>query len=284
LREASPAANPFAFEVNGLTYHYAAGGPAALASVCLAIPRGEATAILGLSGSGKSTLLAILGRLIEYRARPEQVVFHSRSRNQPIDYATLDNAASNALRSAAFGFVMQAAYMLGNFTCRTNIELPLTLQGVAPSERRDRLLHLFDRLRAAGDKTECDKLHAKLDSLPSDLSTGQRQRMAVLRAMIHDPEVLFADEPCNSLDPLNASLFRDLLRSWLDGSDGGRTLVLVTHSADEACHVAAKIAIVERHGIGVLPLHATSEFSGPKQIERRIIECARTARTHLGTP
>lgn len=262
------------FDVRGLTYRYGKRGEAALQNVRISVPGGVAVAILGLSGSGKSTLLAILGRLIEHPSRPKEVMFHSRHFGTSIDYAELDNGASNTLRRNSFGFIMASANMLSNFSCRANIEMPLVLQGLPAGRRRERLDLLIDRLRATGDKSECDKLVRRLDEYPNDVSTGQRQRMAVLRALIHDPEVVFADEPCNSLDPYNAILFRDLLQSWQRG-DGNRTLVLVTHNAHEACRVASRIAIVERHGIGDLPLKAVTDFQGPDEIEQFIVDSGR---------
>lgn len=264
----------YVFIVDQLNYAYNWGSPLALSELSLKIPHGVATAILGLSGSGKSTLLAILGRLIECPVAPGQIGFFSAG-NTRLDYSGLTHSDSGELRLRKFGFIMQSANMLTNFSCRSNIEMPLTLQGVPAAERSAKLTSLIDRLRAAGDRAEIDQLVNRLDSLPSEVSGGQRQRMAVLRALIHDPEVVFADEPCNSLDPLNAALFRELLVTWQSESSGQRSLILVTHNAHEAWQIADRIAIVKRHGIGDLPVMDRASFANPDEIEQLIIESGR---------
>lgn len=176
-----------------------------LKRVQLEIRSGAVTAVLGASGSGKSTLLGLLGLLL-----------HSRKNGVAISYCGerydgMTAFRQDELRRKHFGFVLQTSYLLPNFTCRYNVELPLTLKGHSPSVRASQLQRLLTQIDG------CDELAAILDSRPARISVGQRQRIAVLRALIHDPDVVFADEPSASLDSANAKAIWDLLLRWQRG-------------------------------------------------------------------
>jgi ABC-type molybdenum transport system ATPase subunit/photorepair protein PhrA len=95
----------------------------------------------------------------------------------------------------------------------------------------------------------------------------------VLRALIHDPEVVFADEPCNSLDPYNAKKFRSLLQTWLAAGNRlgkERTLILVTHNAQEAWEVANYFVLIEQYGLRTLIAEPKATFHNSSEIEERI--------------
>lgn len=197
----------------------------ALAGVTTTFPAGAASAVLGMSGSGKTTLLNLLGRLWDSPPTAGRIAYTGRNGG---DYATLTPRSASRLRRDHFGFVLQSAFLINHLTCVENISVPLFLQGARGTERRAREL-----LARAGMESLADRPARKL-------SGGERQRAAVLRAVIHDPDVVFADEPFSSLDPHNTDLLIKLFRAWQSGGlseRGGehpRTLILVTHDLPAA--------------------------------------------------
>jgi len=202
------------------------------------------TAVLGLSGSGKTTLLNLLGLLADARLQPGQITFRGTA-----DYAALRSSAQVKLRRDAFGFVLQSSFLLPHFSCWENVAVPLALVGIHRAERRKRVERLFAQADLSG------RLTALMEKRPRDISGGERQRVAVLRAIVHDPLVLFADEPLSSLDPLNAKEMLKLLRHWLNGGmslasapDRRRTLLLVSHDVSTAVRFAEGRCLIMRAG------------------------------------
>ncbi len=251
------------FQLAQVRFSYPSEGATkyALDQVSLSIPSGEVTAILGLSGSGKTTLLNLLGLL----CGSEQ---HSGS----VDYSRgSDDRRSDAeLRRDDFGFVLQSAYMLPHFTCGDNVGMPLRLQGVSLEQIDARVSAILQLADPTG------KLAQLKDRRAGDVSGGERQRMAVLRAVVHDPRVLFADEPCSSLDPLNAELIRDLIRRWkrgelLQSNRTDRTLLLVTHDIQSAWDEAENFVVL-RNGQTTQPsLLTKSQLTGPSDLRARMM-------------
>ncbi len=225
------------FSVRGLTLRFGRRQTPILQNLSFDIPAGKVTAVLGMSGSGKTTLLNLLGLLLDLK-RSTAGRIECRLDQETHDYAKLRRSARNRLRQKNFGFILQTAYMLPHFSCAQNVELPLTLRGEPARERRERLMHLVHRVDS--------RLETILPNRPTSVSGGERQRMAVLRAVIHDPHVVFADEPCAALDPVNAEAVTSLLLDWQRGvlAVGGatdpreRTLILVSHDLRTACRVA----------------------------------------------
>jgi putative ABC transport system ATP-binding protein len=180
----------------------------ALSGVHLKIQRGEFVSITGPSGCGKSTLLSILGLLdsptdgqywLDGRAVHElQTVERARIRNRQI------------------GFIFQSFNLIGDLTVSENVELPLTYRGMAPSERKQRIVKALERVN----------MSHRVNHLPSQLSGGQQQRVAVARALAGDPVILLADEPTGNLDSTNGEAVMDLLREL---HRGGTTICMVTH-------------------------------------------------------
>ena len=234
------------FRLESLGFRYAADGPdEALVGVTALIAPGQTTAIVGLSGSGKSTLLALLGLLLgDCGARKDlvrgEMTFIDRHQKS-YHYRSLRAPDRERLRLHEFGFVLQSGFLMPHFTARRNVTMPLALLGW---NERDQAQRLDETLAALGGLSE--SLRGLLDRPASTCSGGERQRLAILRAVIHHPSVVFADEPTSNLDVVNQEAVLALLQSWKEAATNGkgdRTLVLVTHfighAADHADRVLA---------------------------------------------
>lgn len=243
---------PPAFAVENATFRYRRSlwsrlrRPAPLPvlnRVTATIPAGGVTAVLGRSGSGKTTLLSLLGLLGDRGLAAGRIAYHG-DRGPVQNYARLSGARRAALRRAEFGFVLQSCYLLPHFSCLDNIAMPLALQGVSPRECRRRVERLVDLVGA-------DSLRADLARRAGGVSGGQKQRTAVLRAVVHDPAVLFADEPVSNLDEDSTERVLELFARWRSGTLNAesnarrtRTLVLVTHDVELAHRLADSFLLI----------------------------------------
>jgi ABC-type lipoprotein export system ATPase subunit len=235
------------FTVRSLTFRYPGQESAALDCVTLDnLPDRGTIALLGPSGSGKTTLLNVLGLLWEGPRAAGEVVY--RGREGALDYAGLSPTRRAELRLSEFGFVLQTCYLLPHFSCLQNIALPLALQGWGKEERLARVKRLLER---ADDK----ELIAAQARHGGEVSLGQRQRIAVLRAIVHDPCVIFADEPTSNLDRKNTERMLEILNEWREnrlGVEDGpprlgaqpRTLVLVCHQLETALRHAQWLVVL----------------------------------------
>jgi len=231
------------FALEAVTYRYPRAPAPALRTVSLTIPAGKTTVLLGPSGSGKSTLLSLLGLLWEGGLDAGRLTYRNGATVR--DYAALGHAERARLRLHEFGFVLQSAYLLPHFTCAQNVGLPLALHGCGVREQRERVAALMKRADPEG------KLLEVRDRLPGEVAGGQKQRMAVLRAVVHNPRVVFADEPFSNLDPPNARRIVQLLLDWRAGTLHGdatpeRTLVLVCHDLEVARRVADHCVLLDQ--------------------------------------
>jgi putative ABC transport system ATP-binding protein len=201
---------PFVLEAKGITKTYRRRGAPpidALHDVSFGVERGSLTILTGPSGSGKSTLLAILGAL-ETPTRGEALFFGtSLSRISEPERARLRRR---------IGFVFQRFHLLPRLPLWENVAYPLIPLGVGTRERFDRAQELL----AAMDLT------GREHSRPEELSGGEQQRVALARALIANPEVILADEPVSNLDPANADLVLERLRTL---NRQGTTVVLAIH-------------------------------------------------------
>jgi predicted ABC-type transport system involved in lysophospholipase L1 biosynthesis ATPase subunit len=186
----------------------------ALRGVSLDILPGERVALLGKSGSGKSTLLNLLGGI----DRPTSGSLHVAGR----DLGRLSGRELARFRSAAVGMIFQSFNLIASRTALENVELPMVFAGRAP---RDRRAEARRALEAVG-------LGERLGHLPSQLSGGEAQRVAVARALVNHPEILLADEPTGNLDSATAHEVIDLLTEHVRAR--GTTLLLVTHDEELA--------------------------------------------------
>ena len=187
-----------------------------LDDISLQIENNDRIAIVGPSGSGKSTLLNILGTLD--KPTSGKVFFE----NAPIDQMNDDRLAE--IRNAFIGFVFQMHHLLPQLTLLENVLLPLLQQKDKSilKKANERALNLIDRVGLSGH----------LNQFPSQLSVGECQRTAVVRALINQPRLLLADEPTGSLDALNAEQLAQLLIEL--NKEQNVALVLVTHSMELA--------------------------------------------------
>ncbi len=178
-----------------------------LDGIDLDLAAGETLALVGPSGSGKSTLLGLLAGL----DRPSRGSVAIEGR----DLATLDDAEASTFRGRRCGFVFQSHRLLPALSAQENVQTPLDLAGARDAASRARAW-----LTKVG-------LEGRNDHRPRQLSGGEQQRVAVARALAHDPAIVFADEPTGSLDRRTGDAVADLLFEL--SAERRTTLVLVTH-------------------------------------------------------
>lgn len=187
----------------------------ALRSVTFSVEAGEFVAIMGESGSGKTTLLNILASL----DRPTSGEVRLGGRN----LGEIGEREISAFRRDHLGFVFQDFNLLDTFSLRDHIFLPLVLAGTRYEEMERRLAPIAQKLSIAD----------LLEKYPYEVSGGQKQRAAVARALISDPQLILADEPTGALDSKAADT---LLRLFGEINAAGQTIVMVTHSVKAASH------------------------------------------------
>lgn len=183
-----------------------------LAGADLAVARGEIVVLLGRSGSGKSTLLNLLAGIDLPSAGAVYVA--------GIEISAVSERERTLFRRRHLGFVFQAYNLLPTLTVFENLMLPLELAERTGAADRARAIELLDRVGLADRR----------DSFPDRLSGGEQQRVAVARALVHDPELVLADEPTGNLDLESGLAVLELLDELTRRS--GKTLVMVTHGRE----------------------------------------------------
>ena len=209
--------------LEGIDLHKSFGPTQALIGATVRIRAGEVVAVMGPSGSGKSTLLHCLAGIV--RADSGQVRYAGR------DLTTMSDAERSALRRRDFGFVFQFGQLVPELTCLENVALPLRLNGVRRREAELRAQGWLERLgvgEVAGKR-------------PGEVSGGQGQRVAVARALITNPRVVFADEPTGDLDSLTGEQVMQLLTGA--AAETGAAVVLVTHEPRVAAYASREIVV-----------------------------------------
>ena len=194
-----------------------------LGAVDLCVPRAASAAIVGASGSGKTTLLGLLAGLDQPSSGRIVLDGHVLT--------DLDEERRARLRRRLVGFVFQSFQLLPALSALENVLLPLELEG-----SRDAVTRATDALRAVG-------LAQRLGHYPAQLSGGEQQRVAIARAFVHQPRVLFADEPTGNLDRRTGAGIIDLLFELNRAQD--TTLVLVTHDTHLAARCDALLELVD---------------------------------------
>ncbi|MCX4905751.1 ABC transporter ATP-binding protein [Streptomyces sp. NBC_00878] len=195
----------------------------ALDGAGFSIHPGEVVAVMGPSGSGKSTLLHCLAGILT----PDSgSIMYSGQ-----EMATMSDTQRSALRRSQFGFVFQFGQLVPELTCVENVALPLRLNGTSRKEAERIAL-------ARMEQVEVDDLKAKR---PGEVSGGQGQRVAVARALVTDPRVLFADEPTGALDSLNGERVMELLTEAARSANAA--VVLVTHEPRVAAYSDREVVV-----------------------------------------
>jgi putative ABC transport system ATP-binding protein len=250
------------FLLDGVRYAYPESPHLVLDGLTLEIPDGATVAVLGASGAGKSTLLYLLGLLWDEALASGSIAYRDGSGVEH-HYGTLPREERAALRRREFGFALQSNYLLPHFSCLDNVAMPLGLGGEGLAERREAARGLIAEV---GD----DELRSDAVRLAHEVSGGQKQRFSVLRALIHTPRVVFADEPFSSLDEKNTASILAMLRRWRE-ADPGRTLFLVCHDREVAFREATHFLLIGRlrRAIGGR-LWGRDEFDGPDGLRDRI--------------
>jgi putative ABC transport system ATP-binding protein len=194
----------------------------ALRDVDFDIGHGEFVAIMGPSGSGKSTLLNLLGLLDQPSA--------GRYELDGRDVTELSETETARLRRDKIGFVFQSFHLVPRLTAAANVALPMTLAGVPPKERSERVAKLLAEVG----------LSDRADHRPAQLSGGQLQRVAIARAMSMQPALLLADEPTGNLDRATGREIMSLLAAL---NRAGTTLLVITHDAEIGARAARRIVM-----------------------------------------
>ncbi|MCL1790294.1 MAG: ABC transporter ATP-binding protein [Peptococcaceae bacterium] len=201
----------------------------AIREMTLAILESEVVSIVGQSGSGKSTLLNLLSGIDTPTSG--EVFYQGKNINE------MGGKDKTFMRVNDFGFVFQFFNLIPNLSAFDNAILPAVLNGTT-KEKRTYVKELFTRT-GLGDKENL---------LPSQLSGGEQQRVAIIRALTNGPKVLFADEPTGNLDSRNGKSILDLLLS--SAKDNKQTLVYVTHDAHLAALADRTIEIMDGELVG----------------------------------
>ncbi|MGM9587806.1 MAG: ABC transporter ATP-binding protein [Candidatus Limivicinus sp.] len=206
-------------EVNNLkkiyTTRFGGNNVQALTNVCFTVEQGEYVAIMGESGSGKTTLLNILAALD--KPTSGEVLLNGRN------IVEIKEKDISAFRRDNLGFVFQDFNLLDTFSVQDNIFLPLVLAGKSFDEMSRRLQPIATKLG----------IRDILNKYPYEISGGQKQRTAVARALITDPQLILADEPTGALD---SKATDRLLKLFEEINADGQTILMVTHSVKAASH------------------------------------------------
>lgn len=223
-----------AFEINNINQIFADGG---IRIGRLVIPRGRMVAIMGLSGTGKSTLLNLIGGLM----RPDPVQNSAADARLDLHLGAGAQARCiNLLRSSIgeeirrFGFVFQDPHLLRNATGLNNVLVPLSAAGLHTTQGE--FNQLAQRVRLSVPK---------LSQRVRQLSGGEKQRAAIARAIVHDPEILLLDEPTASLDFETGLGLMGMISNWQKKQPDKRTVVWVTHNILEATTFADDLVLLE---------------------------------------
>jgi lipoprotein-releasing system ATP-binding protein len=204
------------------------GELAVLKSIDLEINEKEIVTIVGPSGAGKTTLLHILGTLDRPNTDPKSHVFLNGT-----DTTKLGDKELSFFRNQNMGFIFQFHELLPEFTAIENVCLPTWIAGLDTETAEKRGLALLERLA----------IKDRANHRPTQLSGGEQQRVAVARALINDPKIIFADEPSGNLDSENANQLHDLFFELREEQQC--SFVIVTHNKELAKRADRSISIID---------------------------------------
>lgn len=195
----------------------------AVCGVDLLVEQGDHVAIIGQSGSGKSTLMHMIGCL----EKPTSGTYHLESK----DIGKLSDNQLAKIRRDKVGFVFQTFNLLAKYNAFRNIEVPLIYKGVSKKEREKKVNELLEKVG----------LSNRADHKPNELSGGEKQRIAIARALANDPEIILADEPTGNLDTKTGKEILALL-DFLNENECV-TVILVTHELEVAKYADRVVTI-----------------------------------------
>lgn len=199
-----------------------------LKGVDIQIAKGEIVSIVGASGAGKTTLLQILGTLDRASSKENsELVINNVNLN------SLNDRALAKFRNEHIGFIFQFHQLLPEFTALENVCIPAFIKNTSKAEAEKRAKELLDFLG----------LKDRHEHKPSELSGGEQQRVAVARALVNNPELIFADEPSGNLDSESAENLHNLFFKLRD--QFGQTFVIVTHNEELANMADRKLVMVD---------------------------------------
>ena len=207
------------------SYPTSAGPLEVLRDVSLSLKEGELISISGPSGCGKSTLLNILGTLDQ----PDKGTLEITGKN----VALLDDESVSRLRSEFIGFVFQFHHLLPEFTIAENLMIPQRLLGRSEKTATDRVTELLSKVN----------LLPRYNHRPNAISGGERQRVAVLRALVNEPGIVLADEPTGNLDVETARQLMEMIQNL--AKDFNQAFLIVTHNPDVAALCEKNLTINE---------------------------------------
>ncbi len=202
-------------EAKNITKNYKSGQGSLciLNDLYLAVPKGQFLSITGKSGSGKSTLLYQLGLLDMPNGGEINI--------NGVNVTRLSTAQRTSFRLNKLGYIFQDYALIPELTAIENVALPLMMQGV---HKHAAINMAYECLRKVG-------LGDRKNNLPDQLSGGQQQRVSIARAIVHNPDIVFADEPTANLD---SEMSRNVMKVFQDLNKGGQTIIMVTHEKDYA--------------------------------------------------
>ena len=202
-------------EINEVSKVYKMGKEkvVALNNVSLKIDKGEFVAIIGPSGSGKSTLMHIVGGLDSPTSGTISIEGHDISR--------LKDKQLSKYRNEKIGFVFQAFNLENSQIALENVMMPLIFAGISKKERKERALKALEQVG----------LKDLAKHKPNEMSGGQRQRVSIARALVNNPEIIFADEPTGNLDSKSGE---NIMQLFKEINAKGFTVIMVTHNPEEA--------------------------------------------------
>ncbi|MDP6578862.1 MAG: ABC transporter ATP-binding protein [Candidatus Marinimicrobia bacterium] len=207
------------------SYPTSAGPLEVLRDVSLSLKEGELISVAGPSGCGKSTLLNILGTLDQ----PDKGTLEIAGKN----VALLDDESVSRLRSESIGFVFQFHHLLPEFTIAENLTIPQRLLGRSEKTATDRVTELLSKVN----------LLPRSNHRPNAISGGERQRVAVLRALVNEPGIVLADEPTGNLDVETARQLMEMIQNL--AKDFNQAFLIVTHNPDVAALCEKNLTINE---------------------------------------
>ena len=209
-------------EVKDVRKEYNNGEVVALGGVSFTVKEGEFIALMGPSGSGKSTLLTILGAMNPPTAGEvfiDEIPVYQLPQEKQADF-----------RSEYLGFVFQAFQLIPYLTALENVMLPLAITDRSNKEQREMAAAVLDKVGLAN----------KMDRLPNQLSGGEQERVAIARAIVNRPPILFADEPTGALDSKTGNEIMELFRAL---NNDGQTIIMVTHNPEFLSRVGRAVFI-----------------------------------------